>query len=173
MRFYRELDAILAGKRSPRLYYPPASLPSPANPSLHQDHAKPPLGASPGGTISGAEAVQVQIPATASSLRGIGPPSAGGWSERIGRVEDLERRGIREGSRPSASAMPIGRGCHIPAGAGRRSKARNSVPSSNGARGAHHHAGTPDGTTRNEVGLGISSAVPIGVAMTFAFRWVT
>ena len=70
MRFYRELDAILAGKRSPRLYYPPASLPSPANPSLHQDHAKPPLGASPGGTIGGAEAVQVQIPATASSLPG-------------------------------------------------------------------------------------------------------
>src|SRR5215469_7158520 len=86
MRFYRELDAILAGKRSPRLYYPPANLPSPANPSLHQDHAKPPLGASPGGTIGGAEAVQVQIPATASSLRGIGPPSAGGWSDRIGRV---------------------------------------------------------------------------------------
>ena len=54
MRFYRELDAILAGKRSPRLYYPPAS-PSPANPSLHQDHAKPtlgvPWGGSPGPTI--------------------------------------------------------------------------------------------------------------------------
>ena len=130
MRFYRELDAILAGKRSPRLYYPPASLPSPANASLHQDHAKPPLGASPGGTIGGAEAVQVQIPATASSLPGYRASQCRGMVRAHRAVEDLERRGIREGSRPSASAMPIGRGCHIPAGAGRRSKARGQRSSS-------------------------------------------
>ena len=46
----------------------PASLPGPANPSLHQDHTKAPLGASPGGTIGGTEAVQVQIPAIAQGF---------------------------------------------------------------------------------------------------------
>ena len=131
MRFYRELDAILAGKRSPRLYYPPATHRSTkTTPSLLSELLQ--VARSLVQRLSKSRSLPLPV-----RFRGIGPPSAGGWSERIGRVEDLERRGIREGSRPSASAMPIGRGCH--------------------ARGAHRHAGTPDGTTRNEVGLGISS----------------
>jgi hypothetical protein len=59
----------------------PAGLPSPANPPLHQDHAKPPLGASPGGTIGrAAHDLRIGVPAkparpvSASRPIGIPPP---------------------------------------------------------------------------------------------------
>ena len=159
MRFYRELDAILAGKRSPRLCYPPASLPSPANQSLHQDHAKPPLGASPGGTIAGVEAIQVQIPATASSLPGLsglpvpgdGQSASGGskiWNGGAsGKGADRAPRRCRSGV---AATYPLAQVVDQRLGI-------QFHPQTVGARGAHRHAGTPDGTTRNEVGQGISS----------------
>ena len=80
MRFYRELDAILAGKRSPRLYYPPATHRSTkTTPSLLSELLQ--VARSVVQRLSKSRSLPLPV-----RFRGIGPPSAGRWSERIGRV---------------------------------------------------------------------------------------